>query len=456
MYESVTRRDALSIGSVATVIAVSGCTSAIENFTEDEPNDEADREDDEGGDGNWTMYQGDLTNTGYTGNRGPTDAVTEQWQFDTDGGVETTPAVAGETVYVGDNTGFVYAIDATDGSERWSYDGRDRHDVMMVGTPTVRDGTVYFGGEQDFGSTGFVYAIDAEDGDERWVNESWEVHGSVAVADEMIYVATNYDGLIALEETESYDESVLDDFDDVDDMDDIDTVDDPDVVREINEALSETSETELSTSWTFAPEPDRGSPAFSGHPAVADGIVLASGTGGVLYALDAATGTEEWSVDSEDVSGNGPTVVDGTVYVGTGKLHALDLETGDEQWVVTDSSSSTHPAVADGTVYLGQTFVGGSVDRFLSALDASDGDTLWEYPTGNTVNSAPVVTDDAVYATHGSYADETGVVVAVDRETGDELWSYEVGHHVVAAPTVSEGVVYVTTTDGTVHALEEA
>ena len=81
---------------------------------------------------------------------------------------------------------------------------------------------------------------------------------------------------------------------------------------------------------------------------------------------------------------------------------------------------------------------------------------IWEYPTGNTVNSAPVVTDDAVYATHGSYADETGVVVAVDRETGDELWSYEVGHHVVAAPTVSEGVVYVTTTDGTVHALEEA
>jgi outer membrane protein assembly factor BamB len=64
---------------------------------------------------------------------------------------------------------------------------------------------------------------------------------------------------------------------------------------------------------------------------------------GTLYAVDAATGEEEWAFTQPtgDVHSS-PTVVDGTVYVGSndGTLYAVDAATGQEEWAFTQPSDS--------------------------------------------------------------------------------------------------------------------
>ena len=49
------------------------------------------------------------------------------------------------------------------------------------------------------------------------------------------------------------------------------------------------------------------------------------------------------------------------------------------------------PAVAGGVVYVG------SSDNHVYALDASTGELLWRYETGDDVSSSPVVADGVVY-----------------------------------------------------------
>src|SRR5690606_803223 len=80
-----------------------------------------------------------------------------------------TPAVAGGSVYVGDWSGVVYAIDAETGEERWRHE-TDVHPTVysgqIVGSPAVADVAdeqlVFVPG----GRT--LYALDAGTGGERW------------------------------------------------------------------------------------------------------------------------------------------------------------------------------------------------------------------------------------------------------------------------------------------------
>jgi outer membrane protein assembly factor BamB len=124
--------------------------------------------------------------------------------------------------------------------------------------------------------------------------------------------------------------------------------------------------------------------------------VYVGGGDGTLYALDAATGDTQWTFTRPAAGvGSSPTVVDGTVYVGSGfedgALHAVDATTGDRQWVVdTGGGVSSSPTVVDGTVYVG------SLDGTLYAVDAATGRRAWTVQTGESVRSSPtVVTDPA-------------------------------------------------------------
>ena len=96
-----------------------------------------------------------------------------------------------------------------------------------------------------------------------------------------------------------------------------------------------------------------------------------------LYAVDAATGSEEWAFTQPSTSvRSSPTVADGTVYVGSledaddGTLYAVDAATGSQEWAFTQPSGLVHslPTVVDGTVYVG------SHDTTLYAVDAETGD----------------------------------------------------------------------------------
>jgi outer membrane protein assembly factor BamB len=74
----------------------------------------------------------------------------ERWRLPTERPVWSSPAVAGDMVYVGDGSGTVYAVDRASGKERWRYKAGRR----IFSSPTVAGGVLYVGNDD-----GGVYAI---------------------------------------------------------------------------------------------------------------------------------------------------------------------------------------------------------------------------------------------------------------------------------------------------------
>ena len=204
--------------------------------------------------------------------------------------------------------------------------------------------------------------------------------------------------------------------------------------------------------WAFT-EPSN---EVESSPTVVDGTVYVGSWDNTLYAVDAATGEQEWAfTEPSDRVRSSPTVVDGTVYVGSsdGKLYAVDAATGDREWAFTEPSSmDSSPTVVDGTVYIG------SRDNTLYAVDAATGEQEWAFTEpSNSIRSSPTVVSGIVYV--GS-EDET--LYAVDAATGEQEWAFtEPSDRVRSSPTVVDGTVYVGSreeefADGALYAVDAA
>ncbi|GEM_PF-2096326 len=114
-----------------------------------------------------------------------------------------------------------------------------------------------------------------------------------------------------------------------------------------------------------------------------------------LSSSNAAQLVQRWSFKTGGVVAASPTVVSGTVYVGSwdGNEYALDAATGAMKWKtylgVTTANPKCFPATAGvsstATVQNGAVYVGGG-DAYWYALDATSGAVLWRVYTGD--NSA--------------------------------------------------------------------
>ncbi len=185
----------------------------------------------------------------------------------------------------------------------------------------------------------------------------------------------------------------------------------------------------------------------AGAATVADGVVYFGARDGVVYALDAASGTEIWRVPTRPSSfgvTSSPAVVDGVVYFGSdsGQVMAVRATSGDVIWE-TDLSPvqgiPSSPAVGDGKVFFGTIGPSDSVPAGFFALDAATGAEVWSdvRPSGGVISSA-VFADGVVYV----LTDETEALVAFDATTGVELWSFDLGGPGSDSPVVAGGVVY--------------
>jgi outer membrane protein assembly factor BamB len=173
-------------------------------------------------------------------------------------------------------------------------------------------------------------------------------------------------------------------------------------------------------------------------PAIgADGTVYV-GTyyGGVIYALNGATGRQLWSCQPGGMIYSSPAIgIDGTIYIGLeyGKVCALNGATGQKKWEFVAGSGTVHssPAIgANGTVYV-------QSDK-VYALDGATGQKQWEFAAGG--DSSPAVgVDGTVYV--GSYDKN---VYALDGATGQKKWAFLTGNGVQSSPAIgADGTVYV-------------
>jgi len=66
-----------------------------------------------------TTFHGDMARTGVMPGPGPTTPVGPLWTFATGDAIEGSPAVVGDTVYIGSDA--LYAVDRATGTERWQF-----------------------------------------------------------------------------------------------------------------------------------------------------------------------------------------------------------------------------------------------------------------------------------------------------------------------------------------------
>lgn len=228
--------------------------------------------------------------------------------------ISSSPTVADDTLYhaaAGRTTAAIVARSTADGSETWRFSLADGGTAGAFGTPAVVDGTVYATGwiATDDGSDGVLYALDPATGEERWrqtvpetLNIAPIVGGGMIVlagADGTVYAVSIDDEEVVW--TRSVGDGVY-----------ARPAIGPEHVYTVTEGtLTALETTDGSVDWT-APV---GESHFS-EIAVAGGGVFVGGN--VLYAYNAADGSERWHREVPGYAGawGGPAIVDGDMYVG--------------------------------------------------------------------------------------------------------------------------------------------
>lgn len=362
-----------------------------------------------------SMFRGGPSHRGVYHGGGPA-LLGLAWRAPTDGDVVSSPAVAGDVVYIGSGDGGLYALDLHTGARRWRFDAGS----PVSSSPAVGGGLV-FATARD----GSIFAVDAATGVRRWRlttgadlplpwgHESGDHFlSSPAYVDGMIVVGAGDGGIYVLNAVTG------------------------------------------KKKWRAQTEG-----RVRASPAVANGKVYAGSYDGRVYCYDLTSGALVWKYETEGVtlkSGSygfdrrsiqsSPAVDEGVVYVGArdGFLYAIGADDGKLRWRVDHKISwiITSPAVSDHIV-----FAGSSDAHFTQALDSS-GTERWRFGADVPVWSSPAVADGLVY-----FGDAAGRVHAVDRATGKEQWMFRTGATVFSSPVVAGDLIIVGSTDGGVYAL---
>lgn len=335
------------------------------------------------------------------------------WSFEPGNTFFTSPTVVDGTVYVGSGTnsqGRVYALDAESGNQSWKFTA----DNTVQSAPTVVGGTAYVAS-----TGGNIYALDPKSGEKNWqFSTGRRIGSSPAVLDGVVYAVKDAGTIHALDgETGETNWSVDVSF------------------RTSLVTLGGTLFTDGGASYTYALDPENGETVYkSGGPFEGGSLsspTLSDGTiygyiGNTINALDAPTGEKQWESSLDGTEITAPTVLDGTLYVGThpnarrGTVHALDSSSGETQWTFnTDDIVTSPPTVADGTILIG-------TDGRTYALNAETGEQVWNFSSGS-YTSAPTVVDGTAYI--GTFGEVYAVDADVSGSSEDSRVMFRTGGH---------------------------
>ena len=310
--------------------------------------------------------------------------------------IEFPPAVAYDMVFVAQQRGRFYALDAETGKQRWTKNfGR-----CAAASPTVWRGVVYQVlmhklpcRKHQAGARGLLIAMNARTGRELWSFRPGAIESSPLIVDGIIYFGSWDHNVYAI---------------------DVRT-------RKVH--------------WRF-----RTDNRVVAAPAYAHGTIYVATDGGRLYALDARTGKYRWRATAFERFGRReyfyatPTVVYGRVYIGNadGYVYSYGARSGNLIWARRAGTYVyTAAAVWQKTVYVG------TWDGYVVAFDAATGRTRWRHDAPGGVSGAPTVMDGLLYfSTLGRFKQgahqrrvEPGrnQTFALDARTGKRVWSFPDG-----------------------------
>jgi outer membrane protein assembly factor BamB len=223
-------------------------------------------------------------------------------------------------------------------------------------------------------------------------------------------------------------------------------------------------------------------------PAVGEGAIYFGTYGSIdnhYYAVSTMNGTELWSAVIVGWVRSYSTLVDGIVYFSSDNTHytidnssntylyALDAHNSDKLWIYTVGFTGSSPIVAGGIVYVdGREATWKNPYAFsdrldwgtsnVFALNASNGNKVWNYSANEVDFSSLTLIDDVVcFSSNGTFN-------ALNAADGTKLWSYSTdgnGHPLIidnifpnyygytTDATINDGILYYYS-GKTLHALD--
>ena len=155
--------------------------------------------------------------------------------------------------------------------------------------------------------------------------------------------------------------------------------------------------------------------------AAAEGRVVIGSSDKNIYCLDARNGTMAWKVSTRAPVVAAATIHDGVVFVGAsdGVFRAIELSSGKVRWEFPNVGGfvETKSLVYDGKVIFG------AWDIFVYALNASDGSLAWKWTNGNPsvlyspAACWPVAANGKIFI-----VGPDRFMTAIDAETGKTVW----------------------------------
>jgi outer membrane protein assembly factor BamB len=412
------------------------------------------------------MFRGNAAHTGVYPAPEVPPAGKLKWRFHTEGAIVSSPAVSGDTVYVGSADHAVYALDRRTGAQRWKFATKGR----VSSSPAVVDGVVYVGSYD-----GRLYALDAATGQPKW---------TFASEGERRFAATHLHG------SEPRAETMPDVFDFF--LSSPTVADGVVYVGSGDRHVYALDAADGRLRWKVAT-----AEVVHASPAVADGLVVVGDWDSTLLALDARTGAERWrfqggrdpDIHNQQGFQSSPAIAEGLVVVGCrdAHLYALDARTGAPRWSVATKGSwvIASPAIRDGRVYFATSDSG-----LFEVVDAKSGERVFDIDFRHwPMFSSPAIAGERAYI--GSH---DGRLLAIDLAGREPAWAFETdgakragaawtkddgtpayerafsdffyddmvagtyrmlsGGAVLASPVVADGLVYAASMDGNVYAIE--
>lgn len=339
----------------------------------------------------WPLFRRTPEQAGVTKDTVP-DKLEVLWQFKTEDSIEGAVAVAGDVVYAASMDEYLYAINLTSGKEKWKYKAGP-----FKAPPAIRDGLVY-AGDLD----GKLHCIDAGKGTKKWIfdTESGTELGGA-----------NFHGSDVL--FGSHDENLY-------------CVDKDGKER-----------------WKFKID----GPIY-GSVSVSAGKTFLAGCDSKVHVINVKDGKEERSVDLGGQTAATAAARGDVIYVGTmrNEVKAIDWKKGEVVWTykAARNAQAFYSSAAVNEKYV----VIGSRDNSVHCIDRKTGNGMWTFPTGNKVDSSPVIAGSRVVV--GSL---DGKVYVIDLEKGKQVTSVTLDSAIAAAPVVVGGKVLIGTQKGTLYCL---
>ena len=291
------------------------------------------------------------------------------WTFTAGDSIESSAAIVDGTVYVGSQSGELYAVDLATGALRWKYKAAEAIESRRPPTSGRRLVTSAI-------SPAFCTRSTSPDGTLAWkFSAQSEIKSSPVVAGDKV-LAGSYDGNLYC----------------------------------LNARTGALLWKVHTNGYVHA------------TPAVADGVAYIAGCDEIFRAIRIADGKELFNIPAGAYTGASPALASAAAYFGTfnNDVLGLDLKTRRITWRY-ENTERHFPFYSSAALSGGKLVLGGR-DKIVHCLDAKTGKALWTFATRARIDSSPAIVDDRVYI--GS---NDGRLYVLDLDRRKKLWEFDAG-----------------------------